>query len=122
VACGTLTLIDAVSGQASCGEQDCTRQLARSLHVGLLVLLDRNFDVAALLGQLAATSADLLVRVKANRKLPVLRRYGDGSCLSQTGAVPVRVIEGQITIATSAGRRTSACRLATTLLDPPARR
>jgi hypothetical protein len=117
-ACGTRTLIDAVFGPASCGEQDYTRRLRRSLHAGMLVLADRNFDVAALLGQLAATGADLLVRVKANRKLPVLRRYADGSYLSQIGAVPVRVTECQITIATSAGRHTGAYRLATTLLDP----
>jgi hypothetical protein len=117
-ACGTRTIIDAVFGPASCGEQDYTRRLRRSLHAGMLVLLDRNFDVAALLGQLAGTGADLLVRVKSNRKLPVLRRYADGSYLSQIGAVRVRVIECQITIATSAGRHTGVYRLATTLLDP----
>ena len=43
-ACGTRTLIDAVFGPASCGELDCTRRLRRSLHVGMLVLLDRNFE------------------------------------------------------------------------------
>ncbi len=116
-ACGTRTIIDAVFGPASCGELDYTRRLRRSLHAGMLVLLDRNFDAAALIGQLAATGADLLVRVKANRKLPVLRRYRDGSYLSQIGAVRVRVTECQITIATSAGRHTGAYRLATTLLD-----
>jgi Transposase DDE domain len=118
VACGTRTIIDAVFGPASCGELDYTRRLARSLHPGMLVLADRNFDTAALIGQLAATGADLLVRLRANRKLPVLRRYCDGSYLSQIGAVGVRVAECQITIATSAGRHTGACRLATTLLDP----
>jgi hypothetical protein len=118
VACGTRTVIDAVFGPFSCGEQDCTRRLRRSLHAGMIVLLDRNFDVAALIGELAATRADLLVRVKANRKLPVLRRYRDGSYLSQIGAVQVRVTECEITIATSAGRHTGAYRLATTLLDP----
>jgi hypothetical protein len=51
----------------------------------MLVLLDRNFDVAALIATLAATNAHLLVRLKANRKLPVLRRYHDGSYLSQIG-------------------------------------
>ena len=116
-ACGTRTLIDAVFGPASCGEQDYTRRLRRSLHAGMLVLLDRNFDVAALLGQLAATNADLLVRVKSNRTLPVLRRYRDGSWLSQIGAVKVRVVECEITIVTSAGRHTGVYRLATTLLD-----
>jgi Transposase DDE domain len=70
-----------------------------------------------LLGQLVATGADLLVRLKSNRKLPVLRRFHDGSYLSQIGAVRVRVIECEITIATSAGRHTGVYRLATTLLD-----
>ena len=79
VACGTRTVIDAVFGPTSCGEHDYTRRLARSLHAGMLVLLDRNFDAAALIGQLAATEAHLLVRLKSNRKLPVLRRYRDGS-------------------------------------------
>jgi Insertion element 4 transposase N-terminal/Transposase DDE domain len=114
-ACGTRAIIDAVFGPMSCGELDCTRRLRRSLHAGMIVLLDRNFDAAALLGELAATGADLLVRLRSNRKLPVLRRYPDGSFLSQIGAVPVRVIECEITIATSAGRRTGAYRLATTL-------
>jgi hypothetical protein len=117
VACGTRTIIDAVFGPASCGELDYARRLRRSLHAGMIVLLDRNFGAAALIGQLAATEAHLLVRLKANRKLPVLRRYRDGSYLSQIGAVRVRVIECQITIATSAGRHTGAYRLATTLLD-----
>jgi hypothetical protein len=47
----------------------------------------------------------------------VLRRYRDGSFLSQIGTVQVRVIECEITIATSAGRHTGVYRLATTLLD-----
>jgi hypothetical protein len=87
------------------------------MHAGMIVLLDRNFDVAALIGELAATKADLLVRIKSNRKPPVLRRYGDGSFLSRIGTVQVRVIECEITIATSAGRHTGVYRLATTLLD-----
>ncbi len=117
VACGTRTIIDAVFGPTSCGELDYTRRLRRSLRGGMLVLLDRNFDTAALIGQLAATEAHLLVRLKSNRRLPVLRRYRDGSYLSQIGTVRVRVIECEITIATSAGRHTGLYRLATTLLD-----
>jgi hypothetical protein len=117
VACGTRTIVDAVFGPISIGEQDYTRRLAGSLKAGMLVLLDRNFDVAALIGELAATEAHLLVRVKSNRKLPVLRRYRDGSYLSQIGTTRVRVVECEITIATSAGRHTGVYRLATTLLD-----
>jgi hypothetical protein len=117
VACGTRTVIDAAFGPASRGELDYTRRLRRSMHAGMIVLLDRNFDAAELIGQLAATKAHLLVRLKRNRKLPVLRRYHDGSYLSQIGTVRVRVIECQITIATSAGRHTGVYRLATTLPD-----
>ncbi len=117
VACGTRTVIDAAFGPTSRGELDYTRRLRRSLHAGMIVLLDRNFDAAELIGQLAATKAHLLVRLKSNRKLPVLRRYHDGSYLSQIGTVRVRVTECQITIATSAGRHTGVYRLATTLLD-----
>jgi len=117
VACGTRTIIDAVFGPTSTGELDYTRRLLRSLHPGMLVLLDRNFDTAALIGQLAATKAHLLVRLKSNRKLAVLRRYPDGSYLSQIGATRVRVVECEITIATSLGRHTGIYRLATTLLD-----
>jgi hypothetical protein len=117
VTCGTRTIIDAVFGPTSCGELHYTRRLRRSLHAGMIVLLDRNFDAAALIGQLAATGAHLLVRLKSNRKLPVLRRYHDGSYLSQIGAMQVRVIECEITITTSAGRHTGVYRLATTLLD-----
>ena len=117
VACGTRTLIDAAFGPTSCGEPGYTGRLLRSLRSGMLVLLDRNFDNATLLGQIAATQAHLLVRLKSNRKLPVLRRYPDGSYLSQLGATQVRVVQAEITIATSAGRRTGGYRLATTLLD-----
>lgn len=117
VACGTRTILDAVFSPAGCGELECTRRLLRGLHAGMLVLLDRNFDAAMLIGQLAGTGADLLVRLRSNRKLPVLNRYRDGSWLSQIGAVRVRVIECEITIATSSGRHTGIYRMATTLLD-----
>jgi hypothetical protein len=117
VACGTRTIIDAVFGPTSIGEAGYTRRLARSLHCGMIVLADRNFDNAGLIGQLAATDAHLLVRLKSNRKLPVLRHYRDGSYLSQIGTTRVRVVQCEITIATAAGRHTGYYRLATTLLD-----
>jgi hypothetical protein len=117
VACGTRTIIDAVFGPTSIGEAGYTRRLARSLHCGMIVLADRNFDNAGLIGELAATDAHLLVRLKSNRKLPVLRHYRDGSYLSQIGTTRVRVVQCEITIATAAGRHTGYYRLATTLLD-----
>jgi hypothetical protein len=116
-ACGTRTLIDAVFGPTASGETTYAADLLRSLRAGMIVLLDRNFAAAALIAAIAATEADVLVRVKQGRKLPVLRRYPDGSYLSLLGTTQVRVIEAQITIATSAARRTGIYRLATTLLD-----
>jgi Transposase DDE domain len=83
----------------------------------MIVLLDRNFDNGQLLKQIAATKAELLVRLKRNRKLPVLARYPDGSYLSTIGTTRVRVVAAEITLATSAGRATGVYRLATTLLD-----
>lgn len=117
VACGTRTIIDAVFGPVSIGEQAYTRRLARSLHAGMIVLADRNFDDAGLIAKLAGTGAHLLVRLKSNRRLPVLAHYRDGSHLSQIGTTRVRVVECEITIVTAAGRRTGVYRLATTLLD-----
>ena len=117
LACGTRTVIDAVFGPTTSGETSYAPGLLRSLRAGMIVLMDRNFAAAALIAAIARTEADVLVRVKNGRKLPVLHRYLDGSYQSRLGATPVRVIEAQITIATSAGRRTGIYRLVTTLLD-----
>jgi hypothetical protein len=121
VACGTRTLIDAVFGPITAGETIYAADLLRSLRAGMIMLADRNFAAGALAAQIAAARAEFLIRVKTGRcapKLPVLARCPDRSYLSRFGGVPVRVIDAQITIATSAGRRTGSYRLATTLLDP----
>jgi Insertion element 4 transposase N-terminal/Transposase DDE domain len=120
VACGTRTLIDAVFGPATSGETTYAADLLRSLRAGMLMLADRNFAAGKLIAAISAAKADVLARVKTGcgaPKLPVLRRHGDGSYLSRFGGVPVRVVDAQITISTSAGRRTGCYRLATTLLD-----
>jgi Insertion element 4 transposase N-terminal/Transposase DDE domain len=118
VACGTRAIIDAVFGPRSRGETACGQRLARSLRPGMIVLLDRGFASNAFFEAAAGTGAALLARLTANRKPPVLRRFPDGSFLSRLGALEVRIIECQITIATAAGRHTGIYRLATTLLDP----
>lgn len=59
----------------------------------------------------------MLARLTAARKPPILRRLPDGSFLSKIGRLDIRIIECEITIATTAGRRTGVYRLATTLLD-----
>jgi len=118
LACGTRSVIDAVFGPTTTGETTYTPRLLRSLHAGMILLGDRNFGAQDLLTEIAATQADLLVRLKSGRKIPTLARYFDGSYLSALGRLRVRIIECEITIATTAGRRTGVYRLATTLLDP----
>lgn len=117
VACGTRAVIDAVFGSATHGESIHARRLARSLHTGMIVLLDRGLSGNPLLETVADTGAAFLARLSAARKPPVLHRYPDGSYLSRTGRVEVRIVECEITIATTAGRHTGVYRLATTLLD-----
>jgi Insertion element 4 transposase N-terminal/Transposase DDE domain len=121
VSCGTRTVIDAVFGPVSSGETTYAPRLLRSLRAGMVLLADRNFGAGLLAAQIAGTGADFLIRVRAGYGapgLPVLRRCPDGSWLSRFGATPVRVIDAQITITTSAGRATAGCRLVTTLTDP----
>ena len=116
--CGTRSVIDAVFDPVSVGELDQARTLTRSLQPGMLLLADRNYAAADLLTTLTATGADLLIRAKANRRLPILRRLPDGSWLSRIGAMTIRVVEAQISITTTAGTHTGDYRLLTTLLDP----
>jgi hypothetical protein len=121
VSCGTRSVIDAVSGPVTSGETSYAGRLLDSLRPGMLLLADRNFAAGFLAGQISRTGAEFLVRVKTGRGapgLPVLRRCHDGSYLSRFGGVPVRVIDAQITVATSARHATGAVRLITTLLDP----
>lgn len=116
--CGTRSVIDAVFDPVSTGELDQARTLSRSLRPGMLLLADRNYAAADLLATLAATGADLLIRNKANRRLPMIRRLSDGSWLSVIGTLTVRVIEARISITTTTGTHTGDYRLITTLLDP----
>ncbi|WP_193241414.1 IS4 family transposase [Streptomyces phaeolivaceus] len=117
VACGTRAILDAAFGPRSQGETGHGRRLMRSLHAGMIVLLDRGFSGNAFLTAVAATEASFLARITATRKPPVLARFGDGSHLSRFGALEVRIIECEITVTTSQGRRTGLYRLATNLLD-----
>jgi hypothetical protein len=121
VACGTRSIIDAVFAPISSGETTLAPTLMRSLRAGMLLLADRNFAAGALFNQIAATGADLLVRVRTGAnapKLPVLHRHRDGSYQSRFGGIPIRVIDADITIATIAGQTSGRYRLLTTLLDP----
>jgi hypothetical protein len=118
VACGTRTIIDATFGATSTGETSYARDLLPALRRGMIVLADRNFGSQELIGAIADTGAEVLVRVKTGRKLPVCARLLDGSFLSRMGPLVVRVIRCEIAIVTSAGRQTATYQLVTTILDP----
>ncbi|WP_251484983.1 IS4 family transposase, partial [Actinacidiphila cocklensis] len=117
VACGTRAVLDAAFGPRSSGESVYGKRLMRSVHAGMIVLLDRGFSSNALLAAVAATRGAFLVRVTATRKPAVLVRYDDGSFLSRFGDLKVRIIECEITITTGQGRHSGFYRLATNLLD-----
>jgi Insertion element 4 transposase N-terminal/Transposase DDE domain len=117
VACGTRALLAATFGTTARGETGYAGDLLGTLRAGMIVLADRNFAAAELIVAIADTGADLLIRVKAGRKLPVCARCGDGSWISRIGPLEVRVISAAITIATPAGRRSEVYQLITTVTD-----
>jgi hypothetical protein len=118
VTCGSRTVIDAVFGPFTIGEIRYAPRLFGCLRPGMLLLADRNFAVKHLAEQLHATGADLLIRCKANRNLPTIRRCPDGSWLTRLGAVTVRVIEAEITVSIGGQpHHTGRYRLLTTLTD-----
>ena len=148
-ACGTRGIIDAAfrgRRAARSSEQDLARKIAAGgrLRPGMLVLADRNFGGYPVAACLAATGADVLIRVKSAQWLPVIEPLPDGSCRSVLAApaagrrhararhrgrprpgppagLPVRLIEADITITPAGGPpRTQRCRLITTLADPAA--
>ena len=119
VSCGTRTIIDAVFGPVSAGELSYAAGLLGGLRAGMVLLADRNFRAGLLAAQVAGTGADFLIRVRTGTSapgLPVLTRLPDGSWLSRFSGIPVRVIDAQVTCATTAGRAASRCLLVTTLL------
>lgn len=118
VACGTRTIIDATFGTTSRGESGYAADLVPAMKRAMIVLADRNFAAADLIEKIAARGADLLIRTKNGRQLPVCRRLSDGSWISRIGSVEVRVIRAEIIIAASEGRRSEIYQLITTVLDP----
>jgi len=115
---GTRALLGAAFGSASTGELDWARKLLHLLDETMLVLMDRGFDAGDFLAQVAGTKAQLLVRLTASRRPPVLRRLPDGSFLSLIGGVKVRIITASVAVTCHDGTRYGGqYRLATTLLD-----
>ena len=115
---GTRALLGAVFGSTATGEITWAGQLLPLLDETMLVLLDRGFYGADFLRQVAATKAQFLVRLAANRRPPLLARLPDGSVLSLIGGVKTRIIEATVTVTCHDGSCYGGTyRLATTLTD-----
>ncbi|MDQ2589063.1 hypothetical protein CKY47_34995, partial [Saccharothrix yanglingensis] len=115
---GTRALIGAVFGPTREGETDYASRLLHLLQPDMLVLWDKGFDSNAFLSEVHATGARILGRLRDNRRIPVLARLGDGSCLSTIGSLRVRVIDARITVTIKGGTTfTGTYRLVTTPTD-----
>jgi hypothetical protein len=76
---GSHAVLDAELAGCRTGEVTLVGRLPRSLGPGQLVLADREFLGVPLWQAFTATGADLLWRVPANRVLPVIKQFRDGS-------------------------------------------
>jgi hypothetical protein len=124
---GTRSLLGAVHGPFSTGEQTLALGLLPALEPGMLLLADRGFASYPLWKAAADTGAQLCWRMSAKFKLPVLQVLPDGTYLSELrpkrkrhgDPIPVRVIRYTVTTTTDGeGDHTSeSFTLATTLLD-----
>jgi hypothetical protein len=115
---GTRALLGAVFGPAAGGETGQALGLLHLLDATMLLLAGRGFDGGDFLAAVAATKAQFLVRLTSTRRLPVLRHLPDGSFLSVTGGVKVRIITAHVTVTCHDGTvYGDVYRLATTLLD-----
>ncbi|MFI5867304.1 IS4 family transposase [Streptomyces sp. NPDC051546] len=115
---GTRALVGAVFGPTAEGETSYAGRLLHLLRPDMLVLWDKGFDNNAFLATVTDTSAQVLGRLRSNRRTPVLTRLVDGSYLSVIGTVNVRIIDARITVTCADGTSfTGSYRLVTTLTD-----
>ena len=116
---GTRALLGVRFGAVTeAGEIGYATTLLGLLKPDMLLLTDRGFDSNAFLAAVAGTGAQLLARMTAQRRPPVLAALPDGSFLSMFGELRVRIIEATITVTTADGIPISGrYQLVTTLLD-----
>lgn len=116
---GTRALVGAVFGPSAEGETSYAGFY--SLHLlwpDMLVLWDKGFDSNAFLASVTDTGAQVLGRLRSNRRTPILTLLADGSYLSVIGTVKVRIIDAQIAVTCADGTSfTGSYRLVTTLTD-----
>ena len=105
-------------GPATEGETSYAGRLLRLLRPEMLVLWDKGFDSNAFLAAVTDTGAQVLGRLRGNRRTPVLTRLVDGSYLSVIGAVKVWIVDARIAVTCADGTSfTGSYRLVTTLTD-----
>jgi Insertion element 4 transposase N-terminal/Transposase DDE domain len=115
---GTRGLLGAVFGPIAPGERAYARRLLHLLGPGMLLLDDRGFDGEAMVADLHATGAHLLLRFQAKRRLPVCAPLPDGSYLTCIRGLTLRVIEVAVTVSgADASTVRERYRLVTTLTD-----
>ncbi len=114
---GTRALLGTVFGPVADCETDYAGRLLSLLDDSMLLLDDRGFDADDFLAKIAATRAQLLVRLNSRRAPARWAWLPDGSYLTRISGVRLRVIDAQVTVTTSGPQRGGQYRLATTLLD-----
>ncbi|GAA3532866.1 hypothetical protein GCM10022419_010020 [Nonomuraea rosea] len=115
---GTRALIGAVFGPTSEGESGYARRLLHLLTPDMLVLRDKSFDGNAFLAQVSATGAQVLGRLRSNRRTPILATLTDCSYVSMIGSLQIRIIEARVTVTCTDGTTFAGTyRLATTLTN-----
>lgn len=132
---GTHAVVAAEIGPYRTGERELARGVLYALDEGMLALCDRGFYSYEFFCEAADTGADLLWRVPKNLKLPVLRRFSDGSYLSvitpAAAAKPTSLPDAQRRVKSGKARLARVVeyhladrddaqtyRLITTILDP----
>ncbi len=117
--CGTRALVGAVFDSMAVTENDLALRLFTTPLRGWLILADRGFDCAKAMNAVADTGADLLFRIKSNRKtVPVGRPAPDGSYLAVVSGRVLRIVQAQVRLTTADGvSRSELWRLATTVTD-----
>jgi transposase-like protein len=115
---GTRALPGAVFGPVADCETSYAERLLPLLDGSMLLLDDRGFDADEFLAKIAATGAQLLVRLNSRRVPARWAVLPDGSYLTRISGVRLRIIDAQVTVTASGGLQLGGeYRLATTLLD-----
>jgi len=137
---GTRAVTAVEIGTIHTGERELALPLTRWVTSDMLFIADRGFYSFPLWQAYLDAGAQLLIRVLSTHQLPVLRRFPDGSDLSEVtnqhrGSktridaakidditlathIPVRVVEYQITGHANSGAPSETFRIITSLTDP----